>query len=184
MTGLYVCPCLVIALGFVPSFACCSVCISPLSPPFSFLPSSVSVLCFLLVPFLACLLFCLLAITKTLRREYHHLSPFSFLTSAPIYDLSLSPPPYLPRPVPLLPYMYTYLLTIIRVSLFSMVTLVPFQASLSFTGAASGPVLGLFLLGGLFPWANGKVSCKIEFALPVCLFVCLTCFCLCVCLHA
>lgn len=30
------------------------------------------------------------------------------------------------------------------------------QASLSFTGAASGPVLGLFLLGGLFPWANGK----------------------------
>ncbi|KAK7467995.1 hypothetical protein BaRGS_00036773, partial [Batillaria attramentaria] len=30
------------------------------------------------------------------------------------------------------------------------------QASLSFTGAASGPILGLFLLGGVFPWANGK----------------------------
>ena len=76
LTGLYVCPCLVIALGFVPCFACCSVCISPLSSPFSFLPSSVSVPCFLLVPFLACLLFRLLAITKTLRREYHL---FSFL---------------------------------------------------------------------------------------------------------
>ncbi|KAH3802713.1 sodium-coupled monocarboxylate transporter 2-like [Dreissena polymorpha] len=28
------------------------------------------------------------------------------------------------------------------------------QASQSFTGAASGPILGMFLLGGLFPWAN------------------------------
>ncbi|XP_070178289.1 sodium-coupled monocarboxylate transporter 1-like isoform X2 [Littorina saxatilis] len=28
------------------------------------------------------------------------------------------------------------------------------QATLSFAGAADGPILGLFLLGGLFPWAN------------------------------
>ncbi len=32
------------------------------------------------------------------------------------------------------------------------------QASLSFTGATTGPVLGIFLLGALFPFANSTVS--------------------------
>ena len=32
------------------------------------------------------------------------------------------------------------------------------QASLAFTGSAMGPMLGLFLLGGIFPWANWIVS--------------------------
>ncbi|KAL3885461.1 hypothetical protein ACJMK2_025517 [Sinanodonta woodiana] len=44
------------------------------------------------------------------------------------------------------------------------------QASLSFTGAASGPVLGIFLLAGVFPWANwiGCVSGGlIGLALPL-----------------
>ncbi|KAL4222661.1 Sodium-coupled monocarboxylate transporter 1 [Mactra antiquata] len=31
------------------------------------------------------------------------------------------------------------------------------QATLSFTGAATGPLLGIFLLGALFPWANSWV---------------------------
>ena len=34
----------------------------------------------------------------------------------------------------------------------------PFQASLSFSGATMGPSLGMFLLGGLFPFANYKVG--------------------------
>jgi len=32
------------------------------------------------------------------------------------------------------------------------------QASFTFVGAASGPLLGIFLLGGLFPWANWLVG--------------------------
>ena len=32
------------------------------------------------------------------------------------------------------------------------------QASLSFTGATSGPILGVFLMGCIFPFANATVS--------------------------
>ncbi|XP_076438815.1 sodium-coupled monocarboxylate transporter 1-like [Babylonia areolata] len=44
------------------------------------------------------------------------------------------------------------------------------QASLSFTGSATGPVLGLFLLGALFPWANhygAVVGGVLGLALPL-----------------
>ncbi|KAL8568333.1 hypothetical protein ACOMHN_040906 [Nucella lapillus] len=44
------------------------------------------------------------------------------------------------------------------------------QAAVSFTGASSGPILGLFLLGGLFPWANrygAVVGGVLGLALPL-----------------
>lgn len=32
------------------------------------------------------------------------------------------------------------------------------QVSLSFTGATSGPILGVFIMGAIFPFANACVS--------------------------
>ena len=40
----------------------------------------------------------------------------------------------------------------------NLIAFVYLQAALSFNGAATGPLLGIFLLGALFPWANWLVS--------------------------
>ena len=36
------------------------------------------------------------------------------------------------------------------------------QASLSFTGATSGPILGVFIMGIIFPFANATVSLYVS----------------------